>query len=185
MTTAVPAAEFWPPTVAAVFRAAVVLDATDWAAASAAASTGFSMQSTAPSSTAASCASWVAEPVIALLWLAPKRGDEAWSEEDLEFLAACAHKLARAPYPRAELEQAWQILLTNQFHDILAGTSLPDLQMNADRAIRVERRERLGLGLRQRPQFTPVHPIVGGEEQLAVDIGEAARSRRRGSPDPS
>jgi alpha-mannosidase len=43
---------------------------------------------------------------------------------DLEFLAACAHKLAQAPYPRAELEQAWRLLLTNQFHDILPGSSI-------------------------------------------------------------
>ena len=38
----------------------------------------------------------VAEPVIALLWLSPKRGDEAWSEEDLEFLAAMSRQLASA-----------------------------------------------------------------------------------------
>jgi putative PEP-CTERM system histidine kinase len=38
----------------------------------------------------------VAEPVIALLWLSPKRGDEAWSEEDLEFLTAMSRQLASA-----------------------------------------------------------------------------------------
>ncbi len=38
----------------------------------------------------------VGDPVIALLWLAPKRGDEAWSDEDLEFLAAMSRQLASA-----------------------------------------------------------------------------------------
>ena len=38
----------------------------------------------------------VDDPVIALLWLAPKRGDEAWADEDLEFLAAMSRQLASA-----------------------------------------------------------------------------------------
>ncbi len=38
----------------------------------------------------------VDEPVIALLWLAPKRGDEAWADEDIEFLAAMSRQLASA-----------------------------------------------------------------------------------------
>ncbi len=38
----------------------------------------------------------IGDPVIALLWLAPKRGDEAWSDEDLEFLAAMSRQLASA-----------------------------------------------------------------------------------------
>jgi len=38
----------------------------------------------------------VDEPVIALLWLSPKRGDEAWADEDLEFLAAMSRQLASA-----------------------------------------------------------------------------------------
>jgi putative PEP-CTERM system histidine kinase len=36
------------------------------------------------------------EPLIALLWLSPKRGDEAWADEDLEFLAAMSRQLASA-----------------------------------------------------------------------------------------
>jgi putative PEP-CTERM system histidine kinase len=38
----------------------------------------------------------IGEPVIALLWMSPKRGDEAWSDEDLEFLAAMSRQLASA-----------------------------------------------------------------------------------------
>jgi hypothetical protein len=38
----------------------------------------------------------VDEPLIALLWLGPKRGDEVWTDEDLEFLAAMSRQLASA-----------------------------------------------------------------------------------------
>src|SRR5262245_7013457 len=38
----------------------------------------------------------VDEPVVALLWLSDKRGDEAWADEDLEFLAAMSRQLASA-----------------------------------------------------------------------------------------
>jgi alpha-mannosidase len=41
-----------------------------------------------------------------------------------EKLAALAHRLTQAPYPRAALAQAWENVLLNQFHDILPGTSL-------------------------------------------------------------
>ncbi len=36
------------------------------------------------------------EPLIALLWISRKRGDEAWADEDLEFLAAMSRQLASA-----------------------------------------------------------------------------------------
>jgi putative PEP-CTERM system histidine kinase len=46
---------------------------------------------------AAACAPLaVDEPVIALLWLGNKRADEAWADEDLEFLAAMSRQLASA-----------------------------------------------------------------------------------------
>ncbi|GMW01736.1 MAG: hypothetical protein AMXMBFR84_28730 [Candidatus Hydrogenedentota bacterium] len=41
-----------------------------------------------------------------------------------ERFAALASLLHNHPYPKAELERAWKDLLYNQFHDILAGTSL-------------------------------------------------------------
>jgi len=41
-----------------------------------------------------------------------------------EKLAALAHLLVQAPYPRGALTEAWENVLLNQFHDILAGTSL-------------------------------------------------------------
>jgi alpha-mannosidase len=41
-----------------------------------------------------------------------------------EKFAALAHHTCGAPYPRQALTRAWENVLFNQFHDILAGTSL-------------------------------------------------------------
>ncbi len=43
---------------------------------------------------------------------------------DVEFLAAIAARAGAAAYPQAELERLWKLLLTNQFHDILPGSSI-------------------------------------------------------------
>jgi alpha-mannosidase len=50
---------------------------------------------------------------------------------DAELLAAVAARLGRAPYPRAELAEAWRVLLVNQFHDILPGTSIAEVNAQA------------------------------------------------------
>ena len=42
-----------------------------------------------------------------------------------ERMSAVAQLLGALPYPKAALELAWKDVLYNQFHDILAGTSLP------------------------------------------------------------
>jgi alpha-mannosidase len=43
---------------------------------------------------------------------------------DVELLSAVAHRLKLLEYPRAEIERLWKILLLNQFHDILPGSSI-------------------------------------------------------------
>ncbi len=43
---------------------------------------------------------------------------------DAEFLAALAALQAGAPYPREVLNQAWELVCLNQFHDILPGSSI-------------------------------------------------------------
>ena len=42
-----------------------------------------------------------------------------------ERFATAAWLLEQVPYPESQLQQAWQSVLYNQFHDILAGTSIP------------------------------------------------------------
>ena len=50
---------------------------------------------------------------------------------DAEFLAAAATRLAARPYPRNELEGLWKRLLLNQFHDILPGCSIAEVNAEA------------------------------------------------------
>ncbi|MFM7888091.1 MAG: glycoside hydrolase family 38 C-terminal domain-containing protein, partial [Pseudanabaena sp.] len=50
-----------------------------------------------------------------------------------EKFSAIAYLTIQIPYPQADLETAWQGLLLNQFHDILPGTSIPEVFSDADR----------------------------------------------------
>jgi alpha-mannosidase len=43
---------------------------------------------------------------------------------DAEFLSAIASKTSKLKYPSQELERLWKIVLLNQFHDILPGSSI-------------------------------------------------------------
>jgi alpha-mannosidase len=43
---------------------------------------------------------------------------------DVEFLSAVAHALNGLDYPTAELDRMWKLVLTNQFHDIIPGSSI-------------------------------------------------------------
>jgi alpha-mannosidase len=52
---------------------------------------------------------------------------------DAELLAAIAARLGRAAYPREALAEAWRVLLVNQFHDILPGTSITEVNERARR----------------------------------------------------
>ena len=45
--------------------------------------------------------------------------------------ATIAARVLNRPYPAAELTHAWQLVLFNQFHDILAGTSIPSAYPDA------------------------------------------------------
>lgn len=52
--------------------------------------------------------------------------------QQTETLAALAQIAAGAAYPRAELEQGWKLLLLNQFHDILPGSSIEEVYTQAE-----------------------------------------------------
>ncbi len=51
---------------------------------------------------------------------------------NVEKYSAIAFLTKNIPYPQAQLEKAWQGLLLNQFHDILPGTSIPEVYTDAD-----------------------------------------------------
>ncbi len=69
-----------------------------------------------------------------------------WNNRKAECLLEVAEKFATvahlqgSPYPARELEEAWQTLLLNQFHDVLPGSSIPevyrDSQKDFDRVFR-------------------------------------------------
>jgi alpha-mannosidase len=59
---------------------------------------------------------------------------------DAEFLAAAAACLGRSAYPRAELTELWRLLALNQFHDILPGSSIGEVYVDA--CAQLERVER-------------------------------------------
>jgi alpha-mannosidase len=50
---------------------------------------------------------------------------------DAEFLAAMAARDAGRPYPRSELRALWRVVLLNQFHDILPGSSIGEVYAEA------------------------------------------------------
>lgn len=50
-----------------------------------------------------------------------------------ELFASLATLSAGIAYPKAELEDAWKKVLFNQFHDILPGTSIPSVYVDANK----------------------------------------------------
>ena len=51
---------------------------------------------------------------------------------ELEFLGAMALTQAGAAYPSDTLAEFWELVLINQFHDILPGTSIPEVYVDSD-----------------------------------------------------
>ncbi|BAU42897.1 alpha-mannosidase [Leptolyngbya sp. O-77] len=60
-----------------------------------------------------------------------RRCEEALYEAEL--WASMATLALGMPYPAADLEAAWKKVLFNQFHDILPGSAIPEVYMDADR----------------------------------------------------
>ncbi|MEA5463855.1 alpha-mannosidase [Leptothoe sp. PORK10 BA2] len=60
-----------------------------------------------------------------------RRGEDLLYQAEL--WATVAHLVAAQPYPKEKLEIAWKALLFNQFHDILPGTSIPEVFDDANR----------------------------------------------------
>ena len=51
---------------------------------------------------------------------------------ELELLGALALATIGAPYPKEILAEFWELVLINQFHDILPGTSIPEVYVDSD-----------------------------------------------------
>ncbi|MBO5312352.1 MAG: alpha-mannosidase [Clostridia bacterium] len=52
---------------------------------------------------------------------------------DTEALSVMLDKLKVAKFPKKELHEAWETMLTNQFHDIIPGSSIPEVYEQCDR----------------------------------------------------
>ncbi|PYE82445.1 alpha-mannosidase [Pseudoroseicyclus aestuarii] len=51
---------------------------------------------------------------------------------EMEFMTALAWAQGGADYPEADLDRMWKIVLLNQFHDILPGTSIPEVYEDSE-----------------------------------------------------
>jgi alpha-mannosidase len=56
--------------------------------------------------------------------LGNRRGEEALREAEMWSVAACVASGDWSTYPQDRLDRAWKLLLLNQFHDILPGSSI-------------------------------------------------------------
>lgn len=50
---------------------------------------------------------------------------------DIEFLAAVAHAQSEGNYPATELDRLWKLVLLNQFHDIIPGSSINEVYIDS------------------------------------------------------
>ena len=60
---------------------------------------------------------------------------------DIEFVGSLSHVLLSAPYPREELNRLWELLLLNQFHDVIPGTSIPEVFEDSEKHYALIREE--------------------------------------------
>lgn len=52
---------------------------------------------------------------------------------DTEALCVMLNKLRNDKFPKKELHEAWETVLTNQFHDIIPGSSIPEVYERCDK----------------------------------------------------
>ena len=99
---------------------------------------------------------------------------------DAEFLATLAH-LSGAAYPHDELKRAWTLLCLNQFHDVLPGTSIPEVFEDAERDYKAvgEIADKIiddavaviGAGLPEGARAVAINPAPFGGPKLGVLAG--------------
>ncbi len=53
--------------------------------------------------------------------------------ENAEFFSTLAKRLVSLPYPKTSLSEGWETVLTNQFHDIIPGSSIREVYEDSDR----------------------------------------------------
>ena len=91
---------------------------------------------------------------------------------DAELLAAVSDE----PWPREELDRAWQTLLLNHFHDILPGSSIGEVHERAERDLAEV--EAAAGAVRDRFVVGEVVNTVGVARREVVSAGDGLRVRR-------
>jgi alpha-mannosidase len=114
----------------------------------------------------------------------------------VELFSALATQISGAAYPKLEIEAAWKQVLFNQFHDILPGSSIPEVYADANRDW--QEVERVGsqlldsalaeisqhITLPQPPQPDAIPIVVfnalnwGRSELVSLSLPDAAKSYR-------
>jgi alpha-mannosidase len=100
---------------------------------------------------------------------ADTKRDNRRSEEllhDIEFLAAIANANYGLPYPADTLARLWKIVLTNQFHDIIPGSSITEVYQ--DSAKDYQEVLSTGADLRQEVAAAFLKPASGPSDRIAV-----------------
>jgi alpha-mannosidase len=112
---------------------------------------------------------------------ATKRGNRK-SEillHDIEFLATAAGAVSGAyAYPAAELDRLWKLLLVNQFHDILPGSSIRKVYEDAAKDFETIARE--GGALRE----AALAALVGGQGGSPVPVNTLGFERQEVAATP-
>ena len=96
---------------------------------------------------------------------------------DAELLAAVAARLPGAPYPREALREAWRVLLVNQFHDILPGTSIAEVNERA-------RRDLAGVEARADGLAAEALSALSAAGQRSAPVNTLGFARREVARDP-
>ena len=83
-------------------------------------------------------------------------------------------------YPKAELDDCWKKLLTNQFHDIIPGSSITKVYQDAEAAYREVEAELTRLNGKARAEIASLLAAGGGGDGggTAAGVGGAAGSRK-------
>ena len=71
--------------------------------------------------------------------------------QETEWICSMANALTGRPFPKKKLHEGWEMILTNQFHDIIPGSSIEEVYKVCDR------------------DYATIRDLVEGEKSAAVE----------------
>ena len=110
---------------------------------------------------------------------------------EVEFLSALAHTLKGAEYPQADLDRMWKMVLTNQFHDIIPGSSIREVYSDSDESYHdvlgasATLRNQAAVALTGKPETSGQNILawntLGVDRHEVVSLPEGARGTQQGA----